>query len=72
MDAATAARVVAWNIILEEDLPVGTKVIVEDGQVTIHPHGGQPAHAPYTPEDTIGSLHRALKAAVLANPQTSH
>lgn len=66
MDAAAAARAIAWNIILEEDMPVGTKVIVEDGQVAIHPLGGQPARVPYTPEDTIGSLHRALKAAARA------
>ena len=72
MDSATAARVVAWNIVLEEDLPVGTKVTVEDGLVTIHPHGSQPVRTPYTPEDTIGSLHRALKAAVQATTRTPH
>ena len=66
MNAAAAARTVAWNVVLEEDLPVGTKVTVEDEQVTIHPAGGQPARVPYTPEDTIGSLYRALKAAVQA------
>lgn len=72
MDAATAARVAAWNIVLEEDLPAGTKVTVEDGWVAIHPRGGQPARVPYTPEDTIGSLHRALKAAAQAATQTTH
>lgn len=72
MNAATVARVVAWNIILEEDLPAGTKVVVDDGWVTIHLTGGQPARVPYTPEDTTGSLHRALKAAVQATTQASH
>lgn len=72
MNAAAAARAAAWNIILEEDLPVGTKVTVEDGWVTIHSQGGQPARVPYTPEDTVGSLHRALKAATQAAVQTSH
>lgn len=71
MNAASAARVAAWNIILEEDLPVGAKVIVEDDQVAIHPCGSQPVRVPYTPEDTISSLHRALKAAVRAGTRAS-
>ena len=72
MNAATVARVAAWNVILEEDLPAGTKVVVEDSWVAIHLNGGQPARVPYTPEDTIGSLHRALKAAVQATTQAAH
>lgn len=72
MNAATAARTIAWNIILEEDMPVGTSVIVEDDWVAVRPRGGQPIRVPYTPEDTIGSLHRALKAAVQTATRTSH
>ena len=69
MNAATIARIAAWNIVADLALPAGTKVIVEDSQVTIHPRGSQPAHAPYGPEDTISSLYDALKSAARAVAQ---
>lgn len=69
MNAATAARIAAWNFIAGADLTAGAKVTVEDGWVTIHPRGGQPARVPYGPADTIESLHCALKAAARAATQ---
>lgn len=72
MNAATIARIAAWNVIADSDLPAGTKVTVEDGQVTIHPRGGQPIHAPYGPTDTPSSLYGALKDAAQAATQGAH
>lgn len=72
MNAATAARIAAWDFIADTDLPAGTTVTVKDGWVTIRPRGGQPARAPYTPADTPESLHRTLKAAVPAAAQDLH
>ena len=73
MNAATIARIAAWNFIANTDLPVGTKVAVEDGWVTIHPRGGQPVRAPYGPESTLGSLYDTLKGAAQATPsQAGH
>lgn len=69
MDAATIARIAAWNVIADAELPAGTKVAVKDGWVTIHPRGGQPAHVPYGPADTLDSLYGALKAAAQTAPQ---
>jgi len=69
MDAATVARIAAWNVIADAELPAGTKVIVKDGQVTIQPRGGQPAHVPYGHADTLDSLYGALKIAVQAAAQ---
>lgn len=63
MNAATAARIAAWNVIADQELPAGTRVAVKDGWVTIQPRGGQPAHVPYGPADTPGSLYDALKGA---------
>lgn len=63
MNAATAARIAAWNIIADQELAAGTKVTVKDGWVTIHPRGGQPARVPYAPLDTPDSLYEALKEA---------
>ena len=63
MNAATIARIAAWNVIADQELPAGTKVVVEDGRVTLHPRGGQPAHVPYGPADTLNSLYDALKTA---------
>ena len=63
MNAATIARIAAWQVIADQELPAGTKVTVEDGQVAIHPRGGQPARVPYGPADTLESLYDALKAA---------
>lgn len=72
MNAATAARIAAWNVIADAELPAGTKVTVKDGWVTIHPRGGQPAHVPYGPTDTLGSLYSALKDAAQAATQDAH
>lgn len=66
MNAATIARIAAWNVIADTELPAGTKVTVKDGWVTIHPRGGQPACVPYGPADTPGSLYSALKDAAQA------
>nr|DAV43193.1 MAG TPA: hypothetical protein [Caudoviricetes sp.] len=66
MNAATIARIAAWNVIADQELPANTKVTVEDGQVTIHPRGGQPTHTPYGPSDTLTSLYDALKEAAQA------
>lgn len=72
MNAAATARVAAWNVIADTDLPAGTKVTVKDGQVTIHPRGGRPACVPYGPTDTPDSLHDALKNAVQTVTQDPH
>ena len=72
MNAATIARIAAWNVIADADLPAGTKVTVEDGQVVIHPRGRQPARVPYGPADTIRSLYDALKEAVQATTKGSN
>ena len=72
MKAPTYARIAAWNVIADLELAAGTKVTVEDGLVTIHPRGGQPARVPYGPEDTIGSVYDALKDAVQAPSQAAH
>lgn len=66
MNAATIARIAAWNVIADTELPAGSKVTVEDGRVTLHPRGGQPVHVPYSPADTLESLYNALKAATRA------
>lgn len=72
MNAATAARIAAWNVIADADLPAGTKVTVKDGRVTIRPRNGQPAHVPYGPDDTLGSLYSALKDAARTATQDPH
>lgn len=72
MNADTVARIAAWNVIADQELPAGTKVTVEDGWVTIHPRGGQPARTPYGPADTNNSLYNALKAAAQATAQADN
>lgn len=72
MNAATIARIAAWNVIADRELPAGTKVTVEDALVTIHPRGGQPTHVPYGHADTIESLYAALEAAVQATVPDTH
>ena len=72
MNAATIARIAAWNVIAGQELPAGTKVTVEDGWVTIHPRGGQPARTPYGPADTLSSLCDALNDAARAATQDPH
>ena len=71
MNAATIARIAAWNVIADVDLPVGTKVTVKDGKVSLHPRGGQPVHVPYGPESTLDSLYDALKSAAQATTQAA-
>lgn len=65
------ARIAAWNVIADLELPAGTKVTVEDRTVTIHRPGNRPAHAPYTPEDTPSSIYNTLKAAAQATTQAA-
>lgn len=72
MKSPTYARIAAWNVIADLELPAGTKVTVEDGAVTIHLRGGRPARTPYGPEDTISSVYNALKDAVQAATQATH
>lgn len=72
MNAATIARIAAWNLIANTDLPADTKVTVRDGWVTVHPRGGQPVRTPYGPADTPETLYGALKNAVLAATQDPH
>ena len=69
MNAATIARIAAWNVIADQELPAGTKVTVKDGLVTIHPRGGRTAPVPYGPADTPDSLYDALKDAVQTTTQ---
>lgn len=69
MNAATTARIAAWNVLADQELPAGTKVIVEDGWVTIRPRNGQPARIPYSPADTPSSLYDTLKGTVQAAMQ---
>lgn len=72
MNTATIARIAAWNVIADAELPAGTKVTVEDEWVTIRTRGGQSARTPYGPADTLHSLYGALKGAVQAVAQDSH
>ena len=72
MNAATVARIAAWNVIADQELPAGTKVTVEDGEVSIHPRGGQPARTPYGPTDTLDSLYKALKEAAQATTRDNN
>lgn len=71
MNAATIARIAAWNVIADAELPAGTKVTVKDGWVSLHPRGGQPTHVPYGPASTLESLYDALKGATQATPQAA-
>lgn len=72
MNAAAIARIAAWNFIADTDFPAGTKVTVEEGWVTIHPRGRQPARVPYGPADTLESLYNAFKGAAQATSQDPH
>ena len=72
MNAATIARIAAWQVIADQELPAGTKVTVEGGWVTIYPRGGQPARVPYSAADTPSSLYDALKDAARAATQDPH
>ena len=71
MNAAAIARVAAWNVIADAELPAGTKVTVGGGWVTIRPRGGRPARTPYGPADTLDSLYNALKGAARTAAQDS-
>lgn len=72
MKPPTYARIAAWNVIADRELPAGTKVVVEDGRVSLHPHGKQPVHVPYGPADTISSLYNALTDALQATTHNPH
>lgn len=72
MNPATIARIAAWNVIADQELPAGTKVTVKDGWVTIHPRGAQPTHVPYGPTDTLDSLYGSLKDAARATTQADN
>lgn len=72
MSTAAIARIAAWNVIADQELPAGTKVTVEDGWVTIRPRGGRPARVPYGPADTLDGLYSALKGAARAAAQDPH
>lgn len=72
MNPATVARIAAWRVIADQELPAGTKVTVKDGEVTIHPRGRQPAHVHYSPADTLESLYDSLKGAAQAAAQDTH
>lgn len=72
MNPATVARIAAWNVIADQELPANTKVAVKNGWVTIHPSGAQPTHIPYGPADTLSSLYKALKDAAQATTQTNN
>ena len=72
MNAATIARIAAWNVIADAELPAGTKVVVKDGWVALHPRGSQPVHVPYGPTDTLDGIYGALKDAAQAAGQDAH
>nr|DAM86314.1 MAG TPA: Phosphoglucomutase/phosphomannomutase [Caudoviricetes sp.] len=72
MNAATIARIAAWKVIADAELPAGTKVTVKDGWVSLRPRGGQPTRTPYGPESTLESLYDALKSAARAITQDPH
>lgn len=72
MNTATIARIAAWNVIADEELPAGTQVTVKDGVVTISSRRAQPNHVPYGPTDTLDSLYNALKNAVQTNARGSN
>lgn len=72
MNSATIARIAAWNVIADQELPAGTKVTVEDGQVSIYTRGSRLASVPYGPAGTPDSLYNALKDAVQAAAQDPH
>ncbi len=72
MNAAATARIAAWQVIADQELPAGTKVAVEDGWVAIYPRGGQPARVPYGAADTPSSLYDALKSAAQAAVRDTH
>ena len=63
MNAAAIARIAAWNVISDQGMPAGSKVVVEDGWVTIRPRGGREARVPYGPSETLESLYGAIKDA---------
>lgn len=72
MNAATVARIAAWEVVADQELPAGTKVIVEDGRITIRPHGGRPISVPYGPAETLESLRNALEDARRDTTQDPH
>lgn len=69
MNAAAIARIAAWNVISDQGMPAGSKVVVEDGWVTIRPRGGRETRVPYGPSETPESLYGALKDAAQSTMQ---
>lgn len=69
MNAAAVARIAAWKVVADTELPANTKITVEDGWVTVHPRGGRPTRTPYGPTDTPESLYNAIKRAGQTPPQ---
>lgn len=72
MNAASIARIAAWNIIANRELPAGTRVTVKGGWVTISPRGSRPVSVPYGPADTLDGLCAALENAVQTSAQDSN
>lgn len=72
MKSSTYARIAAWNVIADQELPAGTKVTVEDGWVSLHTRGRQPTRIPYGPADTISGLYNALTDAFQAATHDPH
>lgn len=72
MNTATIARIAAWNVIADEELPAGAQVTVEDGTVTISSRRAQLTRIPYGPTDTLDSLYNALKNAVQTSARGSN
>lgn len=72
MNTATIARIAAWNVIADEELPAGTQVTVKDGVVTISSRHAQPTRVPYGPADTPDSLYNALKNAAQTSARSGN
>lgn len=70
MNAATIARIAAWSVIADTELPAGTKVTVKDGQVSLRLRDGQPVHIPYGPESSLEGLCDAIRDATQETIQT--
>lgn len=70
MNAAATARVAAWQVIADQELPAGTKVTIKDGWVTILPRGSQPTRVPYGPESSPEILYDAIRDAIQATTPT--
>lgn len=72
MNTAAAARIAAWNVIANEELPAGTRVTVKDGVVTISSRHAQPTRVPYGPAGNVDSLYNALKNAAQTSARSGN